>query len=736
MNAPAPAPRRAGGFIGRHWYDAARALLVLWAIGLAVAAFQLGSWREELTRTLVQLNADAQFRARIQRRDAVDPEWYRRKALSLLAATERMRRDTAWTLFVPGSWHVFDGLEERLQERVAREFGDIVVETIRRELYARASQLTGVPQARATGDLEAGGECQSPVPQNLERKLAGAPEELPEFAAVAGYVRKVEQLDAAVQAFLSLQYASGQPEQLRKLVAYTLGTALPGTLAQGAVLFHGPDEVNLEPALMQTRLQWATRCALAKGMAALHTRLLDTNDLFALEQGLAQHSAGLFDPGARPLPFARTLERYRAVHALLDDQQALLTRGQNAWMRSGTLQLGPAYQEVLRRIAATRLLGPEVAQQLQGQSGAAFAQFRRQFEAAFGSQGEPGIVWLEQEQRFGLSPQRAGLRAGLAALLQASFMREEEPLPAARARTAAALPLVTEEARALADARARFLGEHLATFPPAAQVVVHHVVDARVSELIYRKAYRAVNAALPGDIQTPLEPARFRQQREQVAQLNALLKETGGAALGQRLLALMDGELLRRLAVIDADWRQQALHDGSGGDFGWWQGEALSVAQAVGAADAGSVPPAIARMATRLDLLDQQAKAMIALGSPALAAEPAALRWVRLQAELERYQARSGDSSLLRLERYLTALGGDLRRDNCAERLASAAAAPGASADDDIAQRHLQIHQALVNRCMQLRLQAPQVAAPAAPATGTATTMPVRAGVAVPVPLQ
>jgi type VI secretion system protein ImpL len=746
MNAPAaaPGPERSGGFLRRHWYDAARGVLVLWALGLAVAAWQLGGWRQELTRTLVQLNADAQFRARVPRRDAVDPEWYRRKALSLLAATERMRRDTAWSLFVPGSWHFFDDLEERLQERVAGEFGDIVVETIRRELYARASRLTGAPQALASGDLQPDGECQSPVPQNLERKLAGAPEDLPEFVAVAGYVRNVEQLDAAVQDFLSLQYAGGQPEQLRKLVAYTLNADLPGSLAQGAVLFHGPDEVSLEPALMQTRLQWATRCALGKGMAVLYARLLDTNDLFALEQGLAQRSAGLFDAGARPLPLDRTLEGLRAVHALLDDQEALLSKGRNAWMRGGTLQLGAAYQDVLRRIGATRLLGPEVVQQLQGQSGAAFAEFRRRFEASFGSQDEPGIVWLAQEQRFGLSPQRAGLRDGLAALLATSFMAEEGPPPAAAARSAAALPLVTGEARALADARTRFLSQHLATFPPSAQPVVSRVVDARVSGLIYEKAYRALSAGLPKDVQTPLDPAGFRQQREQVLALNRLLKETGGAALGQRLVAAMDGELLRRLAVLDQDWRAQPLHDGRGSDFGWWQGEALVAAQAVGAADAASVQPAIARMATRLDLLDQQAKAMLALGSPALAAEPAAQHWVHLQAELERYQARSGDSSLLRLERYLTALGGDLRRDNCADRLAGLA--PPANGDDDIAERHLQLHQALLSRCLQLRLQPAPVSALAAPVAPTApvapaapvaaTTMPVRAGVAVPVPLQ
>lgn len=159
---------------------------------------------------------------------------------------------------------------------------------------------------------------------------------------------------------------------------------------------------------MQSRLQWATRCSLAKGMSALHARLLDTNELFALEQDLAARSAGLFDTPARQVAFDRTLERYRAVHKLLEDQHAFLSRGRNDWMREGTRKLGPTYQDMLIRIERTPLLGPEVVQQLRNQSGAAFAEFRRQFEQAFGNQGQPGIVWLDEERRFAPVPGACG----------------------------------------------------------------------------------------------------------------------------------------------------------------------------------------------------------------------------------------------------------------------------------------------------------------------------------------
>jgi type VI secretion system protein ImpL len=477
-------------------------------------------------------------------------------------------------------------------------------------------------------------------------------------------------------------------------------------------MFQGTEEVSIQPALMQSRLQWATRCSLVKAMTALHTRLLNTNDLLALEQGYVERSAGLFEPSARPVTFDRTLERYRAVHALLDDQNTLLAAGHNDWMRQATLQLGPGYQEMLTRIQHTRLFGPEVVQQLQNQSGAAFAEFRRQFEQAFGSRGQPGIVWLENEKRFGLSSERAALLQGLGALLKTSFMADDAPHGTAGASANAkakvqdtgTLAKAVEDAKALADERTRASTDIVPLFPERARPVVARVVDARVSELIYQRAYRALKAALPTDASIPLEPVAFRRQRDQVLALQGILKETGGSALGDRLVATLDGEVLRRLTPLQEELEQQPLEGPHAMQFPWWQGDPLPLAQLLGAADTPTAPPSFAHTVQLVDMLARQAKALIALGSPKLADDPAAVRWTKLQAEVARYDAHAPDSSLARLERYVAALGPDFSRQNCAERLS--ANLPPTTADDEFAQRHIQLHNGLSLRCNELRSQA------------------------------
>lgn len=675
----------------------ARLLLAAWAVGLVVTFFQLDDWRREISGTLLQLNADAQFRARAPSRDAVDPAWYRRKALALLAAAERLEHDTTWTLFVPGSWRIVDDLEEQVQRRIQREFGDIVVETIARELYARASRLTGVPQLRGATGLQAGAECIAPPPRSSERRLSAAPEDLPEFVALQGYVAEAEQLDEAVQAFLQLQRTGGDPEQLRKLVAYALDAQVPGGLARSVQLFHGLREVDDQPALMQSHVQAATRCSLDKAVGALYARLLNTNDLFALEQGLADRSAGLFDAPARQAAFSETLERYRAVHALLEDQHHLLARGRNGWMRdASSASLGPEYDRLLQRIERVGLWGSDVQRQVDDRSGLAFAEFRRQFQARFGNHAAPGIVWLEQENRFGLSPERAALREGLAALLQAPFMNEG-PVAAHPARTATSLAEVVQHARKLAAARDGFLAETLPRFPATAQPAVQRVVDARVSELIYEQAFRTLKASLPQDAATPLDAPQFRAQRDQVAQLRELLRQAGGDAWANRLTATLDDEVTRRLARLAQDGERQPLLEGGAIDFADWDGEQpLAVAARIGAEDAS-----LGRLAARLEALGDQAQALVALGAPAGSNDAQQLN--ALHAAAVRYQQRQDDSSLLRLERYLQALGSDLKRDNCMQRLAAAPAPRGA--EDAIARRHLALHEALSARCRELRAQ-------------------------------
>lgn len=695
------------------WFDPrqiAIGLLAAWAVGLVVATVQLEMWQNQLTRTLVQLGADAQFRARVaHQRDQVDPEWYRRKALSLLSAMEKIRQNTRWMVFVPGSWRQFDDLEERLSARLEREFGDIVLETIRRELFARASKLTGAPQRSGGGELRQPLECAAP-PAPAARVLSTAPEDLPEYTAVRNYLASLQPLDAALQSWIALQTpGQADPNHLRRLVRYTLDADLPGPAARSLELFGSAgDEPNGQASLVAAGLQAATRCSLHKGMAALHARLMASNDLLTREQALADNSAGLFD-AARPMPFAPAVERYRAIHALVQDEEALLAQGRSGWMRQDRLQLGPGYEAMLEQVAGLRLLGPDVVQQLRAQSQAEFAQFRRRFQALYagGRKGAPpGVVWQEATGRFTLAPERIALRQALGGLLQEPFMQvlADSPIPQAPARI--------EDALAVADVRRRVWREHLPQFPEFARASVGRVVDARLAQLAFDTASNAIKTSPVQDPAASLDTATFSVQRERVAQVQALLVSLRAAHLAQSLGAQQSGDVHRRLAAAYNELKSLPLFDARLADFSSWRGEPGPLLRAFNVPDAAGLQALLNDQYARLDALGRRTEQYLALADPTFAADPAAQAWQRLLRELDRYRSRQPDSSLLLLERYALALGPYLRRENCAENLA--AQAPPRY-QDEVAQRFMQMHNGLVQRCSQLRAAA--LGSPAAPPT-------------------
>ena len=686
------------------------AMLVLaaWAIGLAVAATRLAAWDDGLVRTLLQIRADTAFRVNMaQRHEPISREWYHSKALALLKASEKLQDDSLWAMFVPGAWRPFDDLRERVAARIEREFSEIAVETVRRELYWRTSQLTGVPQDDATGELAAA-ECKLPSPHASPSDAAASmtnARELPEYLAAQQHLQAVAQLDDAVQAMAALQESSdaapADPDRLRLLVRYTLGAQLPGGLTRSAVLFSS----GLKPwdaaqaAVGLTRLQQAVRCSLGHAMRALDKRVFEHNDLLASEAELAQHEARLFGPAGNRLAFDDTVRGLHDVVAAIDAQQALLAKGDYGWLYRSTPSLGPAHDALLAQVAKVRLLGSDTVLQLRRQSGAAMAGFRREFETMFRAGREPALVW--DGERLALSAERLALRDGLVAVLQQPFM---VPVSDAVLPAAATAPLAwdtekLEQALAIGDTRRRFAGEVLAKFPRSWRAPIARLADGQLARLVQERVAEAiVTGALAAA--TP-DAGAYGSHRAQLGRIEALLTSLGARPAADQLRALVSHDLVDRLALAEQELWQAALYAPRTGSFDWWQGERAPQWTAFGAADGPALKQALAQLAATLDARARSVSALLAHSDASTAQTPTVQRWQGLVAELQRYRAGSPDSSLRALERYLLALGPDFSAANCAARLA--AAAPAGVNSDEIARRHLQIHQALADRCARLR---------------------------------
>jgi type VI secretion system protein ImpL len=684
--------------------------LAAWAIGLVVAAIRLSAWDDDLVRTLLQIRADTAFRINMaQRHEPISREWYHSKAIALLKASEKLQDDSLWAMFVPGAWRRFDDLRERVAARIEREFSEIAVETVRRELYWRAGQLTGVPQDDITGELAAA-DCKPPSMPSQPNEAAAsttAVQALPEYLAAREHLQAIARLDDAVQAMVALQesndVARADPDRLRLLVHYTLGAQLPGRLTRGAVLFSS----GLKPwdaaqsAVGLARLQQAVRCSVAQAMRALDKRVFERNDLLASETELAQTEARLFGPAGKQLAFDDTVRGLRDLVAVIDAQQALLARSDYGWMYRGTPSLGPAHDTLLAQVAKVSLLGSDTVLQLRRQSGAAMARFRGDFQSLFHARPEPALAWQEEAGRLVLSAERLALRDGLVALLQQPFMA---PATVAVLPVAAPVPLdwdsqKLEQALAIGDMRRRFASEVLPKFPRSMRTPVARLADSQLARLVQERVAQAMLAG--GLAAVAPDAGTYGSQRAQLGRVEAMLTSMGARAAAEQVHALVSHDLVDRLALAEQELWQAALYAPRTGNFDWWQGERAPQWTALGAADGPALKQTLAQLAATLDMRARSVAALLAHADASTARSPAVQRWQGIVAELRRYHAGSADSSLLALERYLLALGPDFNAANCATRLA--ATAPAGGTGDEIAQRHLQIHQALADRCARLR---------------------------------
>lgn len=672
------------------------AVLAAWAVGLGVAALRLHQWQQEVSHVLVQLRADDLLRASVvQDRDAIDPEWYRRRALALLSAVERMRDNTTWTLVMPGSWRRFDDLEERATAHIARAFGVVVVETVRRELETRASQLTGTPLRPGTAELAAGSQCAPPAPPAAQR---GAPapttaalEDLPEHAALTRFLSQTQVLDQAVAALASLQQSGGaHPDDLRMLVRHALGAELSGSASRSLVLFHAsapPSDAQAQA--LPARLGWALRCSLFKGMDGLHNRWFATNDLLRTEEALLRAApARLFErvPGEN---FTAQRARMGEVNALLGQQRAYLARGGQAWMRSTTAQLGPGYEQLLRQVEAQQLMGPAVVAQLRERAAAHHAQFQRRFQSLY-ARASAGVVWDAAAEGYTLSRERAAFGEGLNALLHEPFMADDPTATALRvARHEPDATQPPSELLALVEQRRSFVRGTLQRFPSTARPAVTRFVDGRLAELAFEQASAYLLATDPAT-------ANLGVLRTRAAQLQAALADAGAPSLAARLRIRLERDLLERLAHVDDSLRTLPLFDPRLEDFSAWQGDGPPSLPWPGLDNAPALQRFVAEQAQRLEAAGPAA----ATQSPA-AYDPTVQRRSQLRTEVARYRLGQPDSSLLALERYLTGVLPALRRENCSELLA---AQTPARETDEIGQRHALIHRALAARCAELRL--------------------------------
>ncbi|HVW51829.1 MAG TPA: type VI secretion system protein [Trinickia sp.] len=678
------------------------AMLGGWTIGLTGATLVLSHRNPRLVAALNELHIDSQERdAAARGGEALPSDWYRKKTLSLIGMNDQ-HIGTLWTVFMPGSWSAFDDLDERVRARFEHEFGEIALTALEREMLLRVSRMTGVASDPSTGQLIVGDDCTAPALGNDSPVASSlAVEDLPAMQAMQRYVASVDQLDAALAAMQRLQRpSSGNEEALRLVVRYAFGVELQGNVAGSLRYFYrdasrrsGAYSADGTGGLNTPAIREAVRCTFDKGAQQLDAQMFTANPLLTAERtvtaqidALSVGSIGLGD-------FAQTDGSYQAIVSGIDAQQRLLASGKAGWMHQARFNPGPVWERTFVRATQNRLLGADLVAQTRERSATAFQAFTSEMAQRFGGP-DGAIVWVDKDARYAVSPARLALRDGLAKLLAQPFMVAPRNLSLPTVAEGSIVtwdPTRLDQAIALGDERKKYLTDGLATLPDAVRPAVQQALDAQFARLVLDQVASAA-AVSPADGDP--NSAAFEAARPRLVKIRAALAEMGANAQAADLDTFVSSDAMQHLRLVDAMLTQSDLYATRPAYSG--STTVKPVLAAFGVNDAAALNAYLQQQSLRALALGKDAKAYLAALDAADANSPLAQRWRAIVTDLERYQLKNPNSSLLMLEQFLQTVAADSNASDCVDRFPPRPAGVGG---DFFTTLHMRLYDGLLTRC-------------------------------------
>ncbi len=702
--------RRPAASRAARW--AGLALPALWGVALLVDTVRLHHLATDLVGNLDALNRDSRASLRSGPAGAHDarynPQRGQQRATDALLNIEQLGAARFSSLFMPGSWPLFDDLHGRVVARLEQGFADNAFDPLRRAAFSRLSRLTGVPVDPVTGALIGGAQCTLPAGWNEQ---AGAPaasalnlEDLPQFAATLAYLARVEELDRVLGAMLRLKGPDAGPASgadLALVVRVLLGAELTGVPTRTAALFRAV--ARREPSLALKPMREAARCALQQATRAMYGRLFDDNGLLRTERLLADSMAGLpggADPGTG---LAGQLQAWRSLRDALDLQQRQLAGGKGAWIRHDILDLGAAHEAMIARIGANSLLGGAAARDTRQLAAEGFGRLKVTWSGVLSGPGSldgtgagGGLAWTGAAWTF--SPGRKAMHEAVAALLAQPWMTVPPPVQFPAPAPGAAIgwdKALLDQAAHLAEARKNFQAGPYAALPAGLQQGAAGLADGVLAAHAHSLLARAA-IALPGEPPGGAADAG----RTGVLRIRAWLLEIGSVQAADELDAVLVRDALARLQRLDEVFTAAEVFVPRDGAFRGWTGDKEPLLDAFGAGDAAGLAAYVARQQEFVDTAAAQAEGMLAQLAHVSVSHPLAARWQAIVADVRRYRLKSPASSLVAIEQFIAGAGAQVDLANCAGRLA--ARGSRLRNDDVFAERLQGLQAGLLARCREL----------------------------------
>ena len=718
LSRAAHAQKLSRPLLGRVFRWVAVGIPLIFALGLLLSTMQLNRTLPFLAEGLEGLNRDKAYRTDASNKgERIDFEWYRKTALSLMIGLEQLQsRRVSKSMsfydgsllnpFMPGSWPIFDDVFMRAQKRIEQDFAELALRTLQQAIYRRTSDLTNAPSNPTTFTLTGGpADCDAPIhkstiaPGAVRNALLA--ENLTEFSVMSHYAQEMQRLSFDVDALQRLKTPHRDSQQdLRMLVLDTLGAELPGDLNGSLSLFRSAT-ANEGSLVDQKAIERATQCSFVKGMEVLNQKLFVDNPLIRSEERVRSTLSdvtNLFDGQADPSS-AEMIAAYKELFDALLEQKTLLAQGHGSWMASDSLDLGESHEKMLQQFAASKLIGPELVEQMRRKQRQEHARLRQRYVSLFGDGSD---IIVASNGKLTQSKARMAVLPSVEHFLSQPFMTPAIGDALVATQRGALLRWDNEQltkAVRLGESHKKFIVDELPKFPVEMQESASNVIDyqyaLRLVDLISR-AYSPMDSDELRSNAAANSLASFELTSGHVKRLIAILKDLGQDSESRTLQTILGNDASARLQIMNKDLldeRPYQLVDDT--DDG--KADQRSVLNLFAG---GDVPEYLNQQLARMQTLAAQVQILRSTLPAEMRNNAEMARWNGITRELDLYTAKDPKGSLIKLERFMIDLGRELDSNACL--IVLKANDPPKRPNNYFADRHVELHKAITRRCLSL----------------------------------
>lgn len=685
-------------------------VLGFWSVGLAYSSFRLDTQVSDMVAAISRMKIST-GQGGFKPSDAPADQRRDMEDLSLLAQIDSGK---LVSFFMPGSLSYFDPIQDKLQARIEQSFMESALKPVHLGLDARLSQLTGVATDPSTGLLIQNAPCTLPLgwDEMVANKTSSglSVEELAEFAATLQFMTRIEALDRVMQARARLSDVNQRPAgaDVKLIMKTLLGFEVTGNEDRLASLFR--QYAGKLPPIDLAPMQAAASCSLNLSLKAIRQKLFIENELLLTENVVNERLNQLVDGSSTGLDTQQSIQSLKSLLEDLQLEEELMVSGKGVWMQKPTMELGKAFDDLMQRAQVSALIGTSQLTNMIAQGNEQYALFASEWARLRDSDSVGlgnGLTWLEKDNKWVFSPERAALSSSLAVLLNQSYLSTpiQKKLPMVGAQS-----LINwdesklDKVLLMADMRKKFQTDLLPKFPAAVSSEIDRVVKqsiaAHMSSLLAQSMMtmpRGNGSVLSGE-----------SERNRLTRIQMALLEMGDKDAANALQAVMSDDALARLRDLDDVLLSSEVYLVRDRDFKGWLGEKNPMLQAFAVADSLALASYVADQQSLLDGLSKEAEKLLSQISQSQSSGLLVRRWQGIVRDIKRYRSKSPSSNLLALEQFVQTVALDLELKNCAEKIS---VRPIARNDGDIFSERLQQMQgSLLRRCGDLRALEQQTA--------------------------